>query len=62
MPSAHRNEQLKVPNQLPKIDPSTWVLIVILIIIVIAAVTGAAEVRIELGPFKVMVASAPERA
>jgi hypothetical protein len=50
---------MKVPNPLHKIDPDhTWIwiaAILILVIVAIAAWTGASEVRIEVGSFKVVV-------
>ncbi len=50
---------MKVPNPLQKIDPDhTWIwiaAILIVVIVAIAAWTGASEVRIEVGSFKVVV-------
>jgi hypothetical protein len=47
---------VKVPNPLQKIDPGhTWIWIVPILIVAIAAWTGASEVRIEVGSFKVVV-------
>jgi hypothetical protein len=50
---------MKVPNPLQKIGPGhmwIWIApILIVVIIAIAAWTGASEVRIEVGSFKVVV-------
>jgi hypothetical protein len=47
---------MKVPNSLQKIDPDhTWIWVAAILIVAIAAWTGASEVRIEVGSFKVVV-------
>jgi hypothetical protein len=54
-----RGKWSPVPNPLQKIDPDhTWIwiaAILIVVIVAIAAWTGASEVRIEVGSFKVVV-------
>jgi hypothetical protein len=47
---------VKVPNPLQKIGPGhMWIWIAPILIVAIAAWTGASEVRIEVGSFKVVV-------